>query len=421
MQSWLEVPSDSDFSIGNLPFGVFRTRDRSPRAGIAIGDDVVDLVTLAEQRLLPFPLANGRGEGDLRRALNQPTLNDFIALGKPVTHAVRLRVQELLTEKSDVSETSDFWSHALVQQRDAEMLLPLRVPNYTDFYSSLHHATHVGAMFRDPKNALLPNWRHLPVAYHGRASSIVVSGTPIRRPKGQTKRDDEAIPSFGPTRALDFELEMAFVIGKPTPLGQTISTAQAEGHIFGLVLFNDWSARDIQKWEYQPLGPFLAKNFGSAISSWIVTLEALEPFRVPTPPQVPEPLPYLRFEGDKSFDINLEVDLAAQGGAMMTLCRSNFKHMYWNVSQQLAHHTVNGCNVEVGDLMASGTLSGPQPESYGSMLELTWGGKNPIRLPDGRERTFIEDGDTLTMRAWGERDGVRVGFGEVRTTILQAI
>lgn len=420
MQSWLDVAPDSDFSIHNLPFGVFETRDRGPHAGIAIGDYIVDLAVLAERRLLSVPANAPCNEGDLQRALNQPVLNDFIALGKPVTSAVRLRVQELLAASSHAAQVPDLWTHVLVRQRNAEMRMPLRVPNYTDFYSSLHHATNVGAMFRDPEHPLLPNWRHLPVAYHGRASSIVVSGTPIRRPCGQIKRDADVAPIFGPTRALDFELEVAFVIGKASQLGRPITTSEAEDYIFGLVLFNDWSARDIQKWEYQPLGPFLGKNFGSTISPWIVTLEALAPFRVPTPPQTPTPLPYLRFVGDKSFDVHLEVDLSTSSGVTATICRSNFKHMYWNMSQQLAHHTVNGCNVEVGDLMASGTLSGPTPEAYGAMLELTWNGRNPICLPDGSTRTFIEDGDTVTLRGWAERDGVRVGFGEARTTILPA-
>lgn len=417
LDTWLDVAPDSDFSLHNLPFGIFRTRDRAPRAGIAIGEYIVDLALLAERDLLALPPEQS---AELRRALSQPALNDFIALGKPITNAVRLRVQTMLAAQSELAKQSDFWAHALVERRDAELLMPLRVPNYTDFYSSLYHASNVGAMFRDPKQPLLPNWRHMPVAYHGRASSIVVSGTPIHRPKGQTKRDDEATPRFGPTHALDFELEMAFVIGKSTQLGQSISTAQAEEHIFGLVLFNDWSARDIQRWEYQPLGPFLGKNFGSAISPWIVTLEALEPFRCDTPAQEPEPLPYLQFDGQKSFDIHLEVELANSAGAARTVCRSNFKHMYWTMSQQLAHHTVNGCNVEVGDLMASGTLSGPTPTSFGSMLELTWAGQHPIVLPDGTRRVYVEDGDCVTLRAWAERDGVRVGFGEVRTTILPA-
>lgn len=421
MQSWLDVAPTSDFSIHNLPFGIFETRDRAPRAGIAIGDYIVDLAVLAERRLLPLPDNAPCREEDLQRALNCPTLNDFIALGKSVTGAVRLRVQQLLVASSRDAHSSEFWARVLVRQRDARMLMPLRVPNYTDFYSSLYHATNVGAMFRDPKNPLLPNWRHLPVAYHGRASSIVVSGVPIRRPRGQTKRDDDPTPTFGPTRALDFELEMAFVIGKASPLGRPISVAEAEQHIFGLLLFNDWSARDIQRWEYQPLGPFLGKNFASTISPWIVTLEALELFRVSMPSQEPLPLPYLRATGDQSFDIHLAVDLITSGGLTLTLCRSNFRHMYWTMSQQLAHHTVNGCNVEVGDLMASGTLSGPTPESYGSMLELTWNGRNPLRLPDGSARTFLEDGDAVALRGWAERDGVRVGFGEARAAILPAL
>ncbi len=420
MQSWLDVSPDSDFSIHNLPFGIFESHDRGPRAGVAIGDYIVDLTVLAERRLFALPPEALWDEDDLRRALSQPVLNDFIALGKLITRAVRLRVQELLVDPSHTSQIPDLWAHALIRQHDARICMPLRVPNYTDFYSSLHHAANVGAMFRDPKNALLPNWRHLPVAYHGRASSIVVSGTPIHRPWGQIKRDDEPAPTFGPTRALDFELEVAFVVGKSSQLGRPVPVSQAEDYIFGLVLFNDWSARDIQKWEYQPLGPFLGKNFGSTISPWIVTLEALEPFRMPTPPQDPAPLPYLRSERDGSFDIHLEVDLATPGGTTMTVCRSNFGYMYWTMSQQLAHHTVNGCNVEVGDLCASGTLSGPGPESYGSMLELTWNGRRPLQLPDGSLRTFIEDGDMVTLRGWAERGAVRVGFGQASATILPA-
>jgi fumarylacetoacetase len=273
-------------------------------------------------------------------------------------------------------------------------------------------------MFRDPNNALLPNWLHLPVGYHGRASSIVVSGTPIHRPKGQTKADDQSQPTFGPTKLLDFELEVGFVIGKNTELGTSISTAEAEDYIFGLLLFNDWSARDIQKWEYVPLGPFLAKNFASSASPWIVTLEALEPFRTETPAQEPTPLPYLQFSGKKNYDINLDVQLKTATGAEKTISKSNFKYMYWNMCQQLAHHTVNGCNVEVGDLYASGTISGPTPDSYGSLLEITWGGKNPIALPDGTERKFLQDGDTLTITGFAQKNDVRVGFGEVSGTIL---
>jgi len=300
------------------------------------------------------------------------------------------------------------------------MLMPVHIPNYTDFYSSREHATNVGTMFRDPNNALLPNWLHLPVGYHGRASSIVVSGTPLHRPKGQTKADDQPLPSFGPSRLLDFELEVGFVVGKETQLGDSISTANAEEYIFGLLLFNDWSARDVQKWEYVPLGPFLAKNFGSSVSPWIVTLEALEPFRVASPAQEPTPLPYLQFEGQKNYDIQLEVDITAENGATKTVSKSNFKYMYWNMCQQLAHHTVNGCNVEVGDLYASGTISGPEKDSYGSMLEISWGGKNPIAMPDGTERKFILDNDTVIIKGHCVKDNIRVGFGQVSNKILPA-
>jgi len=301
------------------------------------------------------------------------------------------------------------------------MLLPVRVGDYTDFYSSIEHATNVGRMFRDPANALLPNWRHLPVGYHGRASSIVVSGTPLHRPKGQTKSDDRPAPDFGPTKMLDFELELAFVTCGQTKLGESIPTADAENHIFGFLLFNDMSARDIQKWEYVPLGPFLSKNFGSVVSPWIVTLEALEPFRIPGPVQEPQVLPYLQFTGNRNFDISLEVSITPDGGGETVVCRTSFGYMYWNVAQQLAHQTVNGCNINVGDMYASGTISGPDPGSYGSMLELTWQGKNPLILADGSERKFLADGDTVTIRGFGEKDGLRIGFGECSVKILPAI
>jgi fumarylacetoacetase len=299
------------------------------------------------------------------------------------------------------------------------MLKPVFVPNYTDFYSSREHATNVGAMFRDPKNALLPNWLHLPVGYHGRASSIVVSGTPIHRPKGQTKADTEDMPSFGPSKSLDFELEIAFITGKSTQMGESISTEEAESYIFGLVLFNDWSARDIQKWEYVPLGPFLAKNFGSTISPWVVTLEALAPFKVEGPVQEPAVLPYLKYSGKKNYELNLEVDIKTASGETKTVSKSNFKYMYWNMCQQLAHQTVNGCNICVGDMYASGTISGPEPDSYGSMLEITWGGKNPVQMPDGTERKFIQNGDTVVMKGYAQKDGIRVGFGECSGMIIE--
>lgn len=415
LRSWVQVTPDSDFPIQNLPFGIFKTVEKTPRAGVAIGDYILDLAVVADAGLL-------HTVGFDTSVFSKSVLNDFIALGKTTTNAVRERISELLNaDNAQLRDNTELKAKALVKQSDAQMLLPVHVPNYTDFYSSKEHATNVGMMFRDPANALLPNWKHLPVGYHGRASSIVVSGTPIHRPKGQTKADDATTPAFGPSKLLDFELEVAFITGKPTQLGESISTDDAEGYIFGLVLFNDWSARDIQKWEYVPLGPFLAKNFGSTISPWIVTLEALEPFRVETPTQEPEVLPYLKFKGKKNFDINLEVEIIPENGKGKVVSRSNFKYMYWNMAQQLAHHTVNGCNICVGDMYASGTISGPTPDSYGSMLEISWQGKKPVHMPDGSERKFILDNDTVVMRGWCEKDGVRVGFGECVGKILPAI
>jgi fumarylacetoacetase len=412
-KSWISVDKNSDFPIQNLPFGIFQTTAKSARAGIAIGEFILDLFELANSGFLS-PLLTDYS------VLNKTTLNDFIALGKKTTAAVRERVAELLNEKNTELQSKKELHHLLfVPQVEAEMLLPIHIPNYTDFYSSKEHATNVGMMFRDPANALLPNWKHLPVGYHGRASSIVVSGTNILRPFGQTKPDTEELPTFGTSKLVDFELEMGFVIGKPTKLGERISTANAEEYIFGLILFNDWSARDIQKWEYVPLGPFLAKNFGSTVSPWIVTLEALEPFRTPTPVQDPAVLPYLKFDGNKNYDIHLSVEIIAENGANATVSVSNFKYMYWNMCQQLAHHTVNGCNVEVGDMYASGTISGPGKGSYGSMLEITWQGKNPVLLSDGSERKFIQDGDTVAMKGWCEKDGVRIGFGNCDGKILK--
>ncbi|MCW5908022.1 MAG: fumarylacetoacetase [Chitinophagales bacterium] len=415
LKSWVEVKPGSDFPIQNLPFGMFMTGQMTSRAGVAIGEYILDLAVIAEAGLLDAIKFD-------KKDLSRPYLNWFIGSGKKVTTAVRERISDLLNaENSELRDNAELKAKALVKQSEAQMLMPVRIPNYTDFYSSKEHATNVGIMFRDPANALLPNWKHLPVGYHGRASSIVISGTPIHRPKGQTKADDAAAPSFGPSKLLDFELEMAFITGKDTELGESISTANAEDYIFGMVLFNDWSARDIQKWEYVPLGPFLAKNFGSTISPWIVTLEALEPFRVETPTQEPEVLPYLKFEGKKNFDINLEVEIIPENGQGKVVSRSNFKYMYWNMAQQLAHHTVNGCNICVGDMYASGTISGPTPDSYGSMLEISWQGKKPVQMPDGTERKFILDNDTVVMRGWCEKDGVRIGFGECAGKILPAL
>lgn len=414
LKSWVTVPANSDFPIQNLPFGIFKTKYLSAVGGVAIGEHVLDLVYLHEHGFLD-------GLGLPPGIFNQKYLNDFFALGRKKVGEVRERISELLRHDNDeLQGNAAAREIALIPMQEIQMLMPVRVPNYTDFYSSEEHATNVGSMFRDPKNALLPNWKHLPVGYHGRASSIVVSGTPVHRPKGQVKPADSELPVFCPTRKLDFELEVAFVTCSDTRLGQSIPTRDAENHIVGLVLFNDWSARDIQQWEYVPLGPFLAKNFASTISPWVVTLDALEPFRTAGPVQHPAVLPYLNFTGDKNFDIVLEVLMQAEKGDAVTVCRSNFKYMYWNISQQLAHHTINGCNIQVGDMMASGTISGPSPGSYGSLLELTWNGSKSFVLGDGSERTFIQDGDTVLMRGYAEKEGVRIGFGECKGKILPA-
>ena len=410
LTSWVNIPDNSDFSIYNLPFGIFSTSNSSPRVGVAIGEQIVDVAALAETGAFSDIIED-------QFVFRNQFLNDFITLGKPVTAEVRNRLQQwLCSEESILAQNR----HVLVSMEDATMHLPVRVGDYTDFYSSIEHATNVGMMFRDPENALLPNWKHLPVGYHGRASSIIVSGTDIHRPKGQTIPKDSKQPIYGPSARMDFELEMAFIIGKNSDLGDSVSTASAEDHIFGMVLFNDWSARDIQKWEYVPLGPFLGKSFASTISPWIVTLEALDHFRVAGPEQDPAVLPYLEYEGDKNYDINLEVLIQPEGGEENRVSFSNYKYMYWNMAQQLAHHTVNGCNINVGDMMASGTISGKDESSYGSMLEIAWAGTKPVTLSDGTQRVFLKDHDTVIMRGYAEKDGVRVGFGEVSGKILPA-
>ena len=414
MKSFINYPQNSDFSIHNIPFGVAVFNREYIACCTRIGDLVIDLATLYDYGF--FDEIEGLNEN----VFEAYTLNEFIELGKPVTNAVRLKIQELLLEGSSLSHDEKTIEECFYDLDKVQMMMPLHVQNYTDFYSSIEHATNVGKMFRDPSNALLPNWKHLPVGYHGRASSIVVSGINFHRPKGQMKPADAEKPIFGASKQLDFELEMAFVLNKNTEIGESISTQEAEDAIFGMVIFNDWSARDIQSWEYVPLGPFLGKNFCSSISPWVVTLEALEPFRTASPKQEPEVLDYLKFEGDKNFDINLEVYLQPENGEENLICKSNYKYMYWNMAQQLAHHTINGCNVEVGDLYASGTISGSEPNSFGSMLELTWRGQNPLKLSDGTERKFIEDHDTIIMRGFSEKDGIRVGFGEVRGKVLPA-
>jgi fumarylacetoacetase len=415
LKSWVEVSRSSDFPIQNLPFGIFKTKYLTPVAGVAIGDFVLDLVYLQENGFLD-------GLGLPAGIFNQKYLNDFFALGKQKVREVRERLSVLLQHDNDELQ-GDVASReiALVPMQEVQMLMPVRVQNYTDFYSSEEHATNVGSMFRDPKNALLPNWKHLPVGYHGRASSIVISGTSLHRPKGQIKPPDADLPVFASSKKLDFELEVAFITCADTKLGHPIDIRQTEDCIIGFVLFNDWSARDIQQWEYVPLGPFLGKNFGSTISPWVVTMDALEPSRVEGPKQDPLVLDYLRYNKPGNFDIVLEVCIEPERGSEAVVCRSNFKYMYWNVFQQLAHQTVNGCNIRVGDIYASGTISGPSPGSYGSLLELSRNGQKPLKMPDGSERTFLLDGDTVIMRACAKHNDIRIGFGECRGTILAAL
>jgi fumarylacetoacetase len=414
LRSWIPVTADSDFPIQNLPLGVGSWNGEPPVPLTRVGDVIVDLSILADSGLLD-------STGIPREAFVAPHLNELMKGGAASVRGLRARLSELLRlDNAELRDDSTLREDALLPPEQVTMHLPVTVGDYTDFYSSRDHATNVGTMFRDPANALLPNWLHLPVGYHGRASSIIPSGVPVRRPMGQTRPDTDAPPMFGPTKQLDFELEVAFITYAGKPLGERISTAEAEDHILGLVLFNDWSARDIQAWEYVPLGPFLAKNFASSISPWVVLLDALEPFRVPGPLQEPEPLPYLRIERDGCYDIALEVLITPESGKANSVCRSNFRHMYWNMAQQLAHHTVNGCNIRCGDMMASGTISGPEPGSYGSMLELSWRGTKPLTLADGSERKFILDGDTVIIRGHGERNGVRIGFGEVAAKVLPA-
>lgn len=412
LESWVKVPKETDFPIQNLPLGVFKTDQLEPRVGVRIGDSILDLKTLHVLGYLdnlPFSI----------ESFDTDSLNLLIKKGKIAARRLRDRISELLNkENNELQNNNHHVQQVLIDVAAADVLMPIEIGDYTDFYSSREHATNVGTMFRDPNNALLPNWLHIPVGYHGRSSSVIPSGQNIHRPKGQTKPNEDQGPVFGPSKMIDFELEMAFVTFDGKPLGDSITTEEAEDYIFGMVLFNDWSARDIQKWEYVPLGPFLAKNFASSISSWVVSLDALQPFSVDTPNQDPEVLDYLKFEGKKSYDIHLQVAITPERATETIVANSNFKFMYWNMAQQLAHHTVNGCNVRGGDLLGSGTISGPTPDSYGSMLELAWKGTKPIPMADGTERKFIQDGDTVTMRGFCKNEKVRIGFGEVASKLL---
>ena len=415
-KSWLPVSENCDFPIQNIPFGVFITKDDIITIGTRIGEYAIDLGAFHQLGYFKdIPLTDDM--------FMQDSLNDFIADGRKTWRFVRNRIADIFdVENSDLRDNSKHRDIIIFDVNDVEMLLPIDVGDYTDFYSSKEHATNVGMMFRGKENALMPNWLHMPIGYHGRSSSIVVSGTNIHRPNGQFLPNGETEPVFGPSRRLDIELETAFITTAANNLGEPISVNEAEEHIFGMVLFNDWSARDIQKWEYAPLGPFLGKNFASTISPWIVTMDALEPFRCESPKQDIEPLEYLKqHRTDNSYDIKLKVILETENGDLNTLSTSNFRYMYWSMSQQLAHHTVNGCNVRAGDMMGSGTLSGPTKDSYGSLLELSWGGKEPISLKDGTTRTFLNDGDNILLRGYCKNEAVRIGFGKCTGKILPAI
>ena len=417
LKSFVEIAAHSDFPLENLPYGIFSEKHNSQaRAGVALGEWVVDLAVLEAHGYCKVT--------DGKLLFNQPTLNMFIESGQANWSKVRAELQALLSaDNPELRDNQALRDQVFFKQSDVKMHLPVDISGYTDFYSSKEHATNVGCMFRDPKNALLPNWSELPVGYNGRASSVIVSGTDIVRPSGQIKLPDSERPVFSACRKLDFELETGFIVGKSSQLGQPVSIENAWDHIFGMVLFNDWSARDLQQWEYVPLGPFNAKTFASSISPWIVTLEALEPFKTSSPEQEPKPLAYLREDNSSnSYDIHLSVEIQPENDDKSdVICKTNFKYMYWSMAQQLTHHTIAGCNLQVGDLMGSGTISGPTPDSYGSLLEITWNATKPLTLSNGEQRNFIQDGDTIIMKGYCEKDDLRIGFGEVSGKILPAV
>jgi len=412
LKSWLEISRESDFPIQNLPFGIYSTKNKTKRVGVAIGNQILDLSQLLKLGYLDSLSFCGH-------CFSNEYLNRMMGHGKLEIRELRNRISELLNvENPELSQNKEAIAKVLDLQIESEMHLPVKIGDYTDFYSSEQHAFNVGSMFRDPDNALLPNWKHIPVAYHGRSSSIIPSGQDVIRPKGQQKLDDNENPIFGASKLLDFELEMGFITFQGKPLGNTISTVEADEYIFGMCLFNDWSARDIQKWEYVPLGPFLAKNFASSMSCWIVTLDALEPFRTAGPIQKPKVLPYLEYNGNKHLDIELTVAIQTENGSKKVVTNSNYKHMYWNMNQQLAHHTVNGCNVNCGDMLASGTISGPEEGSFGSMLEISWKGTKPVKMPDGSERKFVQDGDSVIFNGRAKNKNFNIGFGELISKVL---
>lgn len=412
LKSWLEISRESDFPIQNLPFGIYSTKNKTKRVGVAIGEYILDLSHLLKLGYLD-------SLSFCEHCFSNEYLNRMMGHGKLEIRDLRNRISELLNvENPELSQDKEAVAKVLDLQIESEMHLPVKIGDYTDFYSSEQHAFNVGSMFRDPANALLPNWKHIPVAYHGRSSSIIPSGKDVIRPKGQQKLDNNENPIFGASKLLDFELEMGFVTFQGKPLGNTISTEEADEYIFGMCLFNDWSARDIQKWEYVPLGPFLAKNFASSMSCWIVTLDALEPFRTAGPIQKPKVLPYLEYNGNKHLDIELTVAIETENGSKKVVTNSNYKHMYWNMNQQLAHHTINGCNVNCGDMLASGTISGPEVGSFGSMLEISWKGTKPVKMPDGSERKFIQDGDSVIFNGRAKNKNFNIGFGELISKVL---
>ena len=408
LKSWINVEESSDFPIQNIPFGVC-----SPKEGgdlhvvTAIGDYVIDLAHLDEAGIFEGTEVEGA------EIFHEPTLNAFMSMGRKAWKETRLRISEILAKDNPkLKDNEELKKIAVLPKDEVNMQLPVDIGDYTDFYSSKEHATNVGTMFRGPDAALMPNWLHLPVGYHGRASSVVLSGTEIVRPKGQTKPPNSDEPIFGDCKRLDFELEMGVLIGSGNYLSEPVSVDDAEDHVFGLALINDWSARDIQAWEYVPLGPFLAKNFATSISPWIITLEALEPFRCSSPKQEPEPFEYLKSKKEQNFDIELEIHLQTKKMTdSFTISKTNYNYLYWSMAQQIAHHTITGCNLRTGDLLASGTISGTSKDSRGSMLEIAWGGKEPITLPNGEKRAFLEDGDIVTLKGFCKGKGYRIGFG----------
>ena len=415
LKSWIDVDNNSDFPIQNIPFGVYSPKEGGElHVATAIGDYVIDLAYLDEAG---FFINTDIEETE---AFHEPTLNAFMSLGQKAWKEARLIISRLLREdNTSFKDNDELKEIALIPMAETRMEMPVDIGDYTDFYSSREHATNVGTMFRGPDAALMPNWLHLPVGYHGRASSVVLSGTDIVRPKGQTKAVDAKEPTFGDSNRMDFELEMGVLIGSGNTLSEPIPVDEAENHVFGFTLVNDWSARDIQTWEYIPLGPFLAKNFATSISPWIITMEALEPFKCKSPKQDPKPFDYLNNKKNCNYDINLEIHLKAENmSESHIISKTNYNYLYWNMAQQIAHHTITGCNLRTGDLLASGTISGPEKDSRGSMLELSWNGKEPISLPNGEKRTFLEDGDIVTLKGWCEGKGYRIGFGECKGSIL---